>query len=120
MRVIMPGSARAVSFQPDSRGSGGTGRTGEADHALGHVLEGVDGAAVKYLESDQVQVDGVRVLGEVDQFPDLRGVQYGLLGYGSHPGRVVEEHAHGLLHFVHVLIEGQAAGADGVLLRAAA
>ena len=111
MRVTMAGSARTVSFHPIRSGAGGWTGPVIAQRALCLIVEGVEAAAVEDLEADQVEMDGVGVVGEVDELPDLGGVEDGLFGDGLVPGGVVEQHAHGALHVVHVLVEGEAAGA---------
>ena len=75
--------------------------------------EVVEGAAVEKLEADEVDVNGVGVLGEIEDLPDLGGVEGGFFGDGHVPGGVVEGHAHGILDPVHGLVEGEAASADG-------
>src|SRR5271166_2529107 len=94
-------------------GGGRLGETEEVEYALGLIFEGVKGAAVEDLEAHQVQVDGVRVVGEVDKLPYLDGVQDGLFSNRRVPRGVVEQHAHGALDRVHHLVEGEPAGADG-------
>ena len=94
-------------------GRGGLGGSEEVQRALGLIFKGVERAAVEDLEADQMQVDGVGVVGEVDELPYLRGVEDGLLGDGGVPWGVVEQHAHRVLEHVHALVEGESAGAGG-------
>ncbi len=63
----------------------------------GHVLEGVEGAAVEELEAHEVDVHGVRVFCLVDELPDFGGVEFWKLGGGFVPVLVVDEHDHGVL-----------------------
>ena len=112
MRVIRPGSARTVSFQPLSRRRGGNRRPGETDRPLVLKFKCVKRPAVEYLKPDQVKVDGVRIFRQIDQLPNFRRVEHRLLSYGHVPGSVVQQHAHGLLHQVHSLIESETARLD--------
>jgi hypothetical protein len=73
-----------VSFQPSSLGVGGFGRGGETQVFVGHVLEGVEGAAVEDLEAHQMNVHGVGVFSLVDELPgggELRTCRWGDGGY---------------------------------------
>ena len=96
MRVMVPGGHWTVSFQPSSLGSGGDGGGEEAELLCALVGEDVEDAAVEDLEAHQVEVHGVGVLGEIDELPDLGGVEAGLLGDGLVPVLAVEQHDHGV------------------------
>jgi hypothetical protein len=60
-----------------------------------------------------VEVHGVGVFGEVDELPDLGGVELGSLGDGLVPVLAVEQHDHGASDVVLVFVEGDGAGGDG-------
>jgi hypothetical protein len=112
MRVISAGSARTVSFQPASVGAGGRAGPVKRSAPLDPEVQTRRRAAVEYLEPDQMQMDGVRILRQIDEFPNFGGVEFWLFGDGHVPGRVVEQHAHGVLHVIEELVEGEAAGGD--------
>ncbi len=88
-------------------------RCNKAHFFGGHVLEGIESAAVEDLEAHEMNVHGVRVLGLVNQLPDLGGIEFGELGGGFVPVLVVDEHDHRILEAVLMLIEGDGAGGDG-------
>src|SRR5580698_3749064 len=89
------------------RGRRGNRRAGETYGALVLKLEGIEGPAVEYLEPDQVQVDGVRVFRQIDQFPDLSRVQHRLLSHRHVPGSVIQQHTHRLLNHIHALVQSE-------------
>ena len=87
---------------------------GEVLHLLEHVEAiGLKDAAVEYLETHQVKVHGVGVLGEVDELPDFCGVEARLLGNGLVPVLAVYEHDHRVADLVVALAEGDGAGENG-------
>ena len=94
MRVTVPAGHWTVSFQPSSLGAGGTAGAVKRRFLVRQVLAGVEGAAVEDLEAHEVEVHGVGVFGEVDELPDLGGVEFGGLGDGLVPALAVEEHDH--------------------------
>ena len=100
MRVTVVGLARTVSFQPVSSASGGDRGPDEAQRARGHVLKGIEAAAIENLKPHQVQVNGMRIVGEIHEFPDFGGAEHRLLGDRHVPGRVVQQHPHGLGHLL--------------------
>jgi hypothetical protein len=50
-------------------------RTRVLQYALGFAGEEFDGASIEYLESNQMKMDGVRVIRQVNQVPDFDRVQ---------------------------------------------
>ncbi len=60
-----------------------------------------------------MKVDGVGVVGEVDEVPDFGGVEERSLGDGHVPVSVVEQHGDGTLDCVVDFDEGEVAGLDG-------
>jgi len=92
---------------------GRPGGAGVTERAFRLEFEGIEAAAVENLEADQMQVNGVRVVGEVEELPYLRSVEDGLFGDGRVPRGVVEQHAHRALHVVHALVEGETASFNG-------
>src|SRR5579862_2263327 len=94
-------------------GSESVGGSGEDDLAGELVDSYIEGPAVEHLEADHVQVDGVGVVGEIDEGPDLGGVEDGSFGDGHVPVRAVEEHDAGAAKAVLVVGECELAGADG-------
>ncbi len=59
-----------------------------------------------------MDMHGVRVFCLVDELPDFGGVEFGKLGGGLVPVLVVDEHDHGVLEAVLILVEGDGAGGD--------
>ena len=72
-------------------------RPRKADRSLVLKFKCVEGAAVEYLKPDQVKMDRVRIIRQVHQLPNLRGVQRRLLGHGHVPWSIVQQHPHRLL-----------------------
>ncbi len=95
-------------------GFGWKRRAGITELVFVLIEKDVEGAAVENLEADEMQVDGVGIFSEIHQLPDFGGVEDGFLGDGRVPRGLVEQHAHGLLHLVHLFVEGEAAGLDGL------
>ncbi len=74
-------------------------------HLLGlEVLEDIERAAIEDLEADEVQMHGVRCL------------QFGCLGDGLVPALAVDEHQHGALVVVLIVMKGQRTGCCGLRL----
>jgi hypothetical protein len=109
------GACRALNgvFPAKFIGGGWLCRCNVAHFFGGHVLEGVKGASVEDLEAHQMDVHGVGVFCLVDELPDFGGVEFGKLGGGLMPVFVVEQHDHGVLDTVLILVEGDGAGGDG-------
>jgi len=76
----------------------GDGRSGGIVHG-GHISHGAAGDASNDLKSDEVQVYGVSIHGEVMDFPGFAGTQFGSFCGWMHPA-----HGHGHIH-LHGLIE---------------
>ncbi len=60
-----------------------------------------------------MQVHGVRVFGEIDELPDLGGVEFGSFSDGLVPVLAVEQHEHGVADLVEILVERNGASGDG-------
>ena len=73
------------------------------------IFEDVEDTAIENLEANEMQVHGVGVFGEVDELPDLGGVELWGFGDGLVPMLVVEQHEHGVADFVEVFVEGNRA-----------
>jgi hypothetical protein len=69
------------------------------------VGEGLKTAAVEDLKFDEMQMDGMRIVGGIDQIPDFDRIKERIFGDGHVPGRVVKEHFDWVLHQVVNFIE---------------
>ena len=67
MRVTMPGFARTVSFQPASLAPGGIAAPMKRSLPLASDNRIVEAPAVENLEAHQVQMNRMRIVGEIDQ-----------------------------------------------------
>src|SRR5580704_2733160 len=78
------------------------------------IGEDIEDAAVEYLETNEVEVHGVKVLGQIDELPDFSGVETRCFGDGFMPVLAVEQHEHGVADLVAVFVEGdRASGYSG-------
>ena len=73
--------------------------------------------AVENLEAHRVQVNGVRVVGGIDEAPDLGAVEGGLFGDGIVPVATVQQKQDGLAGEAAVFVEREQAGLGRVGLR---
>ena len=81
------------------------------------IREDVECAPVEDLEAHKMKVHGVRVFGEVDELPDLGGIELGGFGNGLVPSLAVEQHEHGVTDLIEILVESDGAGGDSGGLR---
>ena len=106
----MPNVASRIAFKPHNNSSDhsgvslhrvfptgfcrvGTARAGHGNsiHAMELVSVAVRRAAVENLKSNQVKMDGMRVIRGVDQAPDFGAADDGVLGDRHVPMRVVQQ-----------------------------
>ena len=80
------------------------------------VLEDIERAAIEDLEANEVQMHGVGVFGEVDELPYFGRIEFGCLGDGFVPAFAIDEHEHGALVVVLIVMKGQRAGRCGLRL----
>src|ERR1700722_5982290 len=73
----------------------------------------VEDAAVENLEANEVQVHGVKILGQIDELPDFGGVKTRCFDDGFMPVLAVEQHEHRVADLVAVFVEGDRAGGYG-------
>ena len=78
-----------------------------ADRLLLHVLVDVIRTPVEYLETHQMQVDRMRVLGEVHQVPHLGTTQLYPFRHRLVPALAVEQHQHRRRDTIAVFIQRQ-------------
>ena len=81
------------------------------------IVEDVEDTTIEYLEADQMEVHGMKIFGEVDELPDLGGVELGGFGNGLVPSLAVEQHEHGVTDLIEILVESDGAGGDSGGLR---
>ena len=83
MRVTIPGSALTVSFHPASLGSGGMAAAVYLSCVIVQISENIKRAAIENLETNQVEMNRVRIVGKIDEAPDFDGIERGFSVTGS-------------------------------------
>ena len=117
MRVTILGSARTISFQPASTRRGRDCVADEAELSRGLVGKGVKPSPVQNLKADQMEMDGMRVIRQVDERPDLGGIEHRSFRNWIVPVLAVKQHLHRFCDHIVDLAEREQAGLDGRGLR---
>src|SRR5271170_1977241 len=77
------------------------------------IGEDIEDAAVEDLEANEVEMHGMKVLGQIDELPDFSGVEARCFGDGFMPVLAVEQHEHRVADLVAVFVESDRASGYG-------
>src|SRR5579862_1062723 len=58
-----------------------------------HISRRVESLSIENQKTHHMQMDGMGIVGEVDQIPDLDRIERGIFGYRRIPMRVVQQHS---------------------------
>lgn len=104
--VIVMGSTRTVSFQPRSLAVSST--AGPVSTIFRQLIDRkIEGPAIQNLKADEVQMDRVGIIGEINERPDLGGVQHWSLGHWHIPMRAIQQHDVRTAQTILIISNGQ-------------